>query len=177
MLIKIVVGLVVVIGGLLIYAAVKPPEWEVSREVVIKAPPEAVFPHINHSKMCQDWMPWAAEDPQIQISYSGPEQGVGSTASWTSPGKMGVGQATVITSDLNKEVRQKLTYQKPMEMEQLSIMSLTPTAEGTKLRWSASGNNKFFWRFITIFMNVDKMIGSSFEKGLNTLKTKVEAGK
>ena len=28
------------------------------------------------------WMPWSESDPNVKTTYSGPEEGVGSTSSW-----------------------------------------------------------------------------------------------
>ena len=35
------------------------------------------------------WNPWSEIDPQVQMSFSGPEEGVGSKTSWNSEGEMG----------------------------------------------------------------------------------------
>ena len=59
-----------------------------SDEVVIKAPPEALFPLINHSKVMNEWVPWADSDPEMKMEYSGPEEGLGSKSNWKCPGKM-----------------------------------------------------------------------------------------
>jgi hypothetical protein len=52
-------------------------------------------------------MAWNESDPQMKSTYSGPEQGVGSTTEWESAGQMGKGKATVIESIANKEVKTK----------------------------------------------------------------------
>lgn len=163
------------ISLLLLYVGVQSPKMNISRELLIKASPEAIFPFINNSRKANDWMPWSESDPQVVTVYSGPEEGLGSKSSWESPGKMGTGQAVVVESVLNQIVKTQLTYTKPMEMEQLAEFSLTPNPEGTFVRWSVSGNNNFIGRLVCVFMNMDKEVGGNFEKGLNKLKTLVEA--
>ncbi len=163
------------ISLLLLYVSVQSPKMNISRELLIKASPEAIFPFINSSRKANDWMPWSESDPQVVTVYSGPEEGLGSKSSWESPGKMGTGQAVVVESVLNQVVKTQLTYTKPMEMEQLAEVSLTPNPEGTFVRWSVSGNNNFIGRLVCVFMNMDKEVGGNFEKGLNKLKTLVEA--
>lgn len=163
------------IAGFLLFVAIQPADYTISREIVIAAPAEKIFPHINNSEKANAWMPWAEEDPNVKMNYSGPAEGVGSISSWDSPGKMGTGNAEVVESVQNQVVKTKLTYTKPMEMTQLAEISLSPTASGgTNVRWSVSGKNSFVGRIFCIFMNMDKLVGGMFEKGLARLKTSVE---
>jgi uncharacterized protein YndB with AHSA1/START domain len=175
MFIKILIVAVVVFGGFLTYVAVKPAASNISREIVIGANPETLFPYINNSKKMADWMPWQDSDPGVKMQYSGPDEGVGSKSSWNSEGKMGVGNAVIIESTSNKSVKTQLTYTKPMEMAQLAEVTLTPVDGGTKVKWSVDGHNGFMFRLMGIIMNVEKMVGGEFEKGLAKLKNTAEA--
>ena len=165
MLKNILYVVVIIIGGILLYAAVRSPEMHISREIVINASPEIIFPHINNSAKANDWMPWKEMDANLQMNYSGPAEGLGSKSSWNSEGQMGVGEALVIESIANQVVKTKLTYTKPFQMSQMAEVSLVPVASGTLVKWSVSGQNNFFFRLMGTFMNCDKMIGGSFEKG------------
>lgn len=173
---KLFTGIAVVIGGILLFAAVKSPEMYVSRELVIAASPDTLFPFINSAKKSYEWMPWAEKDSSIEINYSGPDQGVGSISSWNGK-EMGVGTSEVVASVTNQSVKTKLTYTKPFAMSQLAEVSLTPTSSGTLVKWSVSGQSNFFFRIMGLFMSCDKMIGGEFEKGLNKLKTLTEGRK
>ena len=42
------------------------------------------------------------------------------------------------------------------------------------MTWRVQGKNTFMERFMCIFVNMDKMVGGMFEKGLLNLKTLVE---
>ena len=171
---KIFLVLAVLVLGICIYAALQPAEFVIAREISIKATPEAIFPHINNSKKMNDWMPWKDSDPTAQMEPFGPEEGVGSGSKWDSPGQMGTGQAVVIESVANQVVKTQLTYTKPMEMSQLAEVLLTPNGEMTTVRWSVTGKNSFMGRLMCVFMNMDKMVGKEFEKGLSNLKRIVE---
>lgn len=177
MLIKILIIIAVAIGGFLTYVALKPGACNISREIVIKATPEVLFPFINNSRKMNDWMPWQDSDPGVKMQYSGPDEGVGSKSSWDSPGKMGTGNAIVIESVQNRSVKTQLTYTKPMEMAQLAEVSLTPVDGGTKVKWSVDGHNGFMFRLMGVIMNVEKMVGDEFDKGLSKLKIAAEAAK
>lgn len=177
MLKKILIGLAIIIVGFVIYVALQPADFFIAREMVMKAPPEVIFPHINNSKKANDWMPWAESDPQAQMAHSGPDEGVGSISTWDSSGQMGTGKAEVIESVPNQSVKTQLTYTKPMEMSQVAEVSLKTTPEGTVVRWTVTGKNTFVGRLMCVFMDMDKMVGQEFEKGLTKLKGIVEAGK
>ena len=174
MLKKVVLGLAVILGAFLGYVALQPSEMNISREASIRAKPEAIFPYINQTKKADEWMPWAEVDPGVKVTYSGPDEGVGSTSSWTSDGQMGVGQAVIVESVKNQSVKTRLTYTKPMEMSQLAEISLQPSGGGTLVRWTVTGQNTFLCRLFTVFMNMDEIVGGQFEKGLAKLKSKVE---
>ena len=45
----------------------------------------------------------------------------------------------------------------------------------TLVTWSMAGKNNFIGRAVCMFMDMDRMVGGEFEKGLNQLKTIVEA--
>ncbi len=167
---------VVIIAGFLVTIALQSPEMFISRELLIRASPEVLFPYINNSKKTNEWMPWSESDPQAKMIYSGPDEGLGSISNWDSTGKMGTGRAEVVASEPNRSVQTQLTYTKPMEMSQLAEVSLTPAEQGTLVRWSVSGKNTFMGRLFCVFVNMDKMVGAEFEKGLKNLKTLAEKG-
>jgi hypothetical protein len=173
MILKIALGLVALIALVVVYAALQPSSYSISRSAEFKASPEAIFPWLNNSKKAGEWMPWSAMDPKMKMSFSGPEEGVGSQSAWTSDGKMGVGSATVVESTPNQSVKTKLVYTKPFEGEQLAEISITPAAGGSVVKWSVTGKNNLVSRIFCMFMNMDKMIGGSFEAGLANLKQKV----
>lgn len=173
MFIKVMIGISLIVTVILILAAMKPSQATISREMVIAASPEALFPYINNAKKSYEWMPWADGDPGIKISFSGPEEGVGSSSSWEGE-KMGVGTSEVIESIPNKAVRTRLVYTKPHEMNQIAEITLTPTDDGTLVKWSVNGHNSFFFRIMCVFINIDKIVGDQFTQGLTKLKVLAE---
>ncbi len=174
MFLKISAGIGVLVAAFLIYVAVQPADFKISRQITIHAKPEVIFPYINNSKKGYEWMPWKEIDPQVVITMTGPEEGVGAGSSWTSKGKMGEGKAVVTESIPNKSVKTELTYTKPMAMTQQAEMTLVEGPDGTVANWTVTGKNTFMGRLFCTFMNMDKMVGGQFEKGLNTLKGIVE---
>lgn len=167
-------GLLVILGLFIGYVAIQSPDYRVSREVRIDASAEQIFPHLNNSKLMNDWNPWLKVDPAASISFSGPEEGVGSQTSWKGGKDVGTGSATVVESVPNRVVRTQLEYQEPYPMVQMAELEVRPAESGSIVTWSVKGRNNFVGRLICVFMNMDKHIGTTFEKGLMDLKTRVE---
>jgi hypothetical protein len=172
---KILLVIGVLVAGILIYAGFKTPLMKVERQISIKASPEKIFPFLNSSEKSNQWMPWKETDPAVQIKFMGPSEGVGSKAIWESTGQMGTGESEITESILNKSVKTKLNYTKPFSMSQNADFIVVPGANGeTTVIWAVDGHSSYFFRLIGIFMNMDKIIGDNFNKGLNNLKVMAE---
>src|SRR4051794_21865841 len=95
-LIGLFVGVLValfVLGGLML-----PRVWRVERTTIINAPPEAIYPRVASFKRWQDWALHSEADPNVENTYSGPEEGPGATWSWKGP-KMGQGTMTITRAE------------------------------------------------------------------------------
>ncbi|MEO7162816.1 MAG: SRPBCC family protein [Bdellovibrionia bacterium] len=167
------VGLAI-IAAFLGYVAISPAQYIISRQIAINAPVEKIFPYLNNSKLAEQWGPWLEVDPDTKMNYSGPDSGVGSRASWAGGKQLGTGSATIVESIPNQLVRTKLEYVEPMQMIQDSVYSATPSGSQTIVTWKVTGQNNFMGRLMCVFMNMDKMVGDMFEKGLSNLKKLVE---
>ena len=136
-------AVIVIVGIILGYAATKPSEFTISRELTMHASAETIFPYINNSKKMDSWNPWSDFDPSVKMNFSGPEEGVGASTFWEGGKKLGTGSATVIESVANSKVVTKLVYTKPFEMNQTAEMLLTQSGDQTTVKWSVSGHNKW----------------------------------
>lgn len=176
---KILAALGLLLAVLVICAALKPADYLIKRDITINAKPEAIYPYLVNMKTADKWMPWREIDPQVQSSYSGPDEGVGATSNWNSSGQMGTGKAEVTSATQNQSVKTKITYTKPMEMSQDSEFLLTPEGENTNMTWSVAGKSPFIMRLMCtlMFRNMDQFVGGMFERGLVQLKTMVETQK
>jgi hypothetical protein len=113
-------------------------------------------------------------DPGTRMTYSGPEAGVGSKASWIGGEKLGTGSATIVESTPNQRVGTRLEYTAPRPMAQDSEYLLRSEGGQTIVTWRVSGTNTFMGRAFCVFFNMDRMVGGMFEKGLANLKRLVE---
>lgn len=156
------------------FAALKPAHYVVSRKIEIQASADKIFPHLNNSKLADAWGPWKEVDPKAVMTISGPEFGVGSKSSWESEGQLGTGSATIVESVPNQRVQIALEYTKPMQMSQVAEYIVESNGAKSTVTWKVEGNNSFPGRLMCLFMDMDKMVGDMFEKGLGNLKRIVE---
>jgi hypothetical protein len=72
-----------------------------------------------------------------------------------------------------EKVDMDLHFIKPFETTNKTVFSMTPQGEDYKFSWEMSGASPFPFNIVHLFMDMEKMVGPDFEKGLNTLKEKV----
>lgn len=176
MLKKILLVLVLVIGGILAFAATRPDAYEVKRTAMIKASPSTIFTQINTLKKWEAWSPWAKIDPQMATSYSGPDSGKGAIYAWEGNNDVGKGSMEIITSTPSSTIEFTLIFVAPWESTSIVTFQLEPNGDGTQITWSTKGDNNFMGKLFGIFVDMDEMLGKDFETGLASLKSIAEAG-
>lgn len=166
---KILAALVVVIVGILGYAANKPDTFTVQRSTLVKAPPSKVYPLVSDLKAFNTWNPFAAQDPTSKITYAGATSGKGAAYTWQG-GKSGEGRMELTDAQEGSKVTYKLDFTQPMEAHNFVEFSLAPQADGTNVTWAMRGPMPFVNKVMTIFFDMDKAVGGEFEKGLASLR-------
>lgn len=177
MLKNILIGIGIVVGGFLIYVATLPSHGIISRDILIDASPEKIFPYINTRSLANSWNPWFRKDLQAKITFQGPEEGVGAQTLWESGKELGTGSATVVQSILNEKVVVRLEYKEPFQMVQDATYTLRAEGTQTRVEWRVEGETPFVLRLFCVFINMDKIVGDIFAQGLVELKTMVETKK
>jgi hypothetical protein len=175
MIIKILIGLAVVIVVFLIVVAVQPSSYRVARSVVITAPADAVFPHMNDLRKWAVWNPWGKADPNMKLTYAGPASGVGANYSWAGNSEVGEGRATISESSPGEAVKYKMEFFKPMSGTSEMEFTFKPQGNQTEVTVTVTGKKSFMAKAFCLFMSMDKMIGGKFEKALAELRTIAEA--
>jgi hypothetical protein len=134
-----------------------------------------IYPLINDFRNWPKWSPWAQMDKEMKTSFAGPEVGVGSSYSWAGNQQVGEGKMTIMENSPNAFVKIKLEFFKPFAAQNFAEFTLIPEAGGVKVSWSMAGRLGFTEKMAHIIMNMDKMVGGEFEKGLNQIKALAEA--
>ncbi len=172
---KILVALAVVLVLFLGVVAMQPADFRVSRSTSMAAPPSAAFDQVNDFRRWEAWSPWAKLDPNMKVTYSGAESGVGAIYAWAGNEQAGEGRMTILESKPGELVSIKLEFLKPFEATNTAEFSFKPEGAGALVTWSMFGKNSFMGKAIHLFMNMDKMVGGDFEKGLAQMKVAAES--
>jgi hypothetical protein len=176
MLKKILLGLAAALGVLLIVIATRPAEFHIERSTVTSAPPEAPFALVNDFQKWALWSPFERLDPSMKKSFEGAPAGVGAIYAWSGNDDAGEGRMTIEKVDAPSVIGIKLEFTKPFAATNAATFTFAKVSEGTKITWAMDGKNSFGGKAASLFMDLDKMVGADFEKGLAALKAVSEKG-
>jgi uncharacterized protein YndB with AHSA1/START domain len=166
--------IVVVVAVVLIIAATKPNEFRVQRSVTIKAPPDKIYPMIVDLHGWAAWSPYEKKDPNMKRTFSGAQSGKGAIYEWNGDKNVGHGRMEITDAAAPSKVVIKLDFFSPFEAHNTAEFTMTPQGDGTNVTWAMYGPNVFMGKVMQVFMNMDKMVGTDFEAGLQALKANVE---
>ena len=166
---KILLGLAVIIVVFLILVALRSPDYRVERSATIAAKPPPLFEQVNDHHKFTVWNPFLKLDPNVKVTYSGPDSGVGATCSWDGNSKIGAGSATITESQPGVLVRERMDWLRPMTGTATAEFTFKPDGDSTVVTWAMYGKNGYLGKLMTLFMSCDKMVGPQFEQGLADL--------
>lgn len=170
---RILIGLVVLIAVIAGVGMLLPRNVEVTRSMVIEAPPSDVFPEVNSLQRAAEWSPWLGIDPEVQTVYSGPEEGVGNRLDWTSDHpQVGNGRQEITVSTPDARVESALDFG---DMGTATAwFDLTPEGDATRVTWGLDADMGAgpVGRWMGLMM--DTWVGADYETGLQNLKDLVE---
>jgi len=174
MLKKVLIALAATVLLFVIIVALQPPTFHIERSTTIAAPPGNAFALVNDFHGWSQWSPWEKLDPAMKRTYEGPPTGVGAKYAWIGNDDVGEGRMTIEESS-PAQIGIKLEFIKPFAATNRATFHFTPVAAGTKVTWAMDGDKNFASKAFGLVMDMDKLIGADFEKGLASLKTAAEA--
>ena len=172
---KILLALLLIVVVFIIVVATRRADFQITRSTTIAAPAVVVFAQVNDFHLWDAWSPWAKLDPAMKQTHEGASAGPGAIYTWSGNKDVGEGRMTLTESRTNELVRIKLEFLKPFATVNTTEFRFKPEGTQTAVTWSMSGTNGFMAKAFCMFMNMDKMVGGDFEKGLAQLKTVAEA--
>jgi hypothetical protein len=175
MLVKILIALAVVVAGLVVVIALQPADFRVSRTATVAAPAPVVFVQVNDFHNWAAWSPWAKLDPAMKQTYEGAAAGAGAVYTWVGNREVGEGRMTIVESRPGDLVRVRLDFVKPFAGTSVAEFTFRPEGDRTAVTWTMTGEKSFVAKGIHLVMNMDRMIGDQFDKGLAAMKTVAEA--
>jgi uncharacterized protein YndB with AHSA1/START domain len=171
-LIRIIVGLGLSLAILLGIGFLLPRQYTVERSIEIAAPPARIFPLLEDPRAWTKWTVWQQRDPQMKLSYRGPEKGQGAGWSWDSKTE-GKGSMEFTRVEAPRLLEYRLTFPE-FNMSSIGRLELTPAGSNTKVTWTNAGDlgGNPIRRYFGLVM--DSMVGKDFRGGLENLKAVVE---
>ena len=166
---KIVGVLVLIIAALCGFIAMRPADFKIERSKTVAAPPDVVFALVNDFRRWSEWSPWEKLDPAMKRVYSGSPAGMGAMYHWTGNDQVGEGLMTISESQPNERIQIRLDFVKPWAATNTTVFTFRPNGAGTSVNWTMTGKNNFMAKAFGLFMDLDKMVGPDFERGLTQL--------
>jgi len=174
MALTVLLVVVIVVALLLIVVATRPAKFRVERSIAIAAPPESAFAEVNDFHRWAAWSPWEKLDPTMKKTFEGAPAGPGSSYAWVGNPKVGEGRMTIETSAPPALVKLKLEFFKPWKATNATTFAFDREGAGTKVTWAMEGEHNFTMKAFGLVMNLDKLVGRDFERGLAALKALAE---
>jgi hypothetical protein len=70
--------------------------------------------------------------------------------------------------------RSSSIFMRPFEAHNVAEFTLEPKGEATTVTWAMQGPNLFVGKVMSVFVDMDRMVGKDFETGLANLKAAAE---
>lgn len=115
------------------------------------------------------WSPWMGVDPEAIHEYKGPQGEVGAEYYWSGNDDAGTG-VQKITSISDDRIDTDLEFTAPWESKSKIYYLFEEKNGNINVTWAYDGTIPVL---MSLFMNMDDMIGSKYEEGLNSLQDKL----
>ena len=171
----ILITVAVIIAVLAVVVALQPAEFRVARSATMSVPAQVVYAQVEDLRKWEAWNPWQKIDPAMKLTFAGPATGPGASYSWVGNNQVGEGRLTIVESRPNDLVRIKLEFMKPFAATNTATFTFKSDGDKTTVIWSMEGRNNFIAKALHLVMNMDKMVGGQFEKGLADMKLVAQA--
>lgn len=148
--------------------------FTIARTAHTSAPAGRVLPLLQDFHEWVRWSPWEGVDPDLERTYTGPGQGVGSAYAWSGNRKAGAGEMTMTRAD-EWGVELDLAFTRPFTATNHVAIDVAPTPDGgSDLRWTMTGEQGLVGRLIDRVLPMEKMLSRDFDKGLAQLAAAAE---
>ncbi|MCA5005117.1 SRPBCC family protein [Sphingobacterium bovistauri] len=166
---NILIALLVLVGIVLIIAAILPKTFHAGNELVVNKNAHEVFEYVKQIKKQGEYDNWSRQDPDIEKQYTGEDGTVGFTYTWKSK-KVGNGKQVITKIEDGKRVEMDLFFDNAEEANKsfIAVDSIAPSQ--TKVTWEIDGKMPFPFNIFTLFYDMNE----DFKQGLLNLKNNLE---
>ncbi|MCS6918041.1 MAG: SRPBCC family protein [Chitinophagales bacterium] len=157
-----------------ILSAVAPTRMELTRDIYIQAPLQQVWQQVSTLQQMDRWSPWNELDPNMKKTIEGTDGTVGAVMHWEGNQDAGSGKQTISAVEPLHRIDLKIEFLKPFRSEADSYIQVDDSGGGTQVTWGFSSVTPRPFNIVYIFMDMEKLIGQDYEKGLRRLKELTE---
>jgi len=170
--------LLILLVLILIYVglcAIGPKNLNLTRTQNVNAPASFVFNQINNLPAWQNWSSWNLNDPDMQVSYTQLQQGVGAKSTWKSE-LQGNGTQEIVESIKNEKLKTKMVFEDMGGSSAYGLFELKEKKGKTEVSWSMDSGDDypFLQRGIMLVMGVKGDIKKNYDASLKNIKRIVE---
>ncbi len=160
----------VLLGGVVIYAARQPDVFRVGRMRYMGVQPAQVFPYLQTWTEIARWSPLG--DASVAKAYSVAPSGVGARVDASTT--HAAGYAVIVESVANSRVRMRVELTRPMKASGQMVIELEAVDGGTEVLWTLTAQQHIWLRVMDIFMNAEARCERAMDRGLAALRLLVE---
>jgi hypothetical protein len=170
----ILIGIVTL--AILVLGLIEPTDVCVSRTVMIRAPRDTVFEQIVKFKNWPNWSPWQKLDPGMKTTYMGIDGQAGSGYHWAGDENK-VGEGEMMSDDIGQtQMKYQFHVIKPWQLDATGVLTVKDTINNMeKVTWTITKHTSYPFNAMSMFLDMDKLMGPDFEKGLQNMKSYVES--
>lgn len=163
------------VGAALITALFVSKNLDVERQIVINKPKPQVFDYVKLLKNQNNYSVWAKMDPNMKTNFTGTDGAVGFISAWEGNKDVGKGSQIITSIVEGDKIETDLKFIEPWESTAKAYMITNAVNDSTtKVVWGFKSKMAYPMNITKLFMNMEKMLGDDYEKGLANLKLVLE---
>lgn len=167
---KVLIALGILIAIPLLVALFMSKDYALEREVTINKPKQVVFDYVKYLKNQNNYSTWNRMDPDMKQSYRGTDGAPGFVSAWESK-MVGDGEQEIKKITEGERVDTELRFKGMFAAISPAYMTTEAVSDSvTKVKWGMEGHMAYPMNFMQVFMSMEDMIGTEYEKSLLTLK-------
>ena len=171
---KILLGIVTLIALVLIIALFVKKDFAVERSITINKSNQEVFDYVKMLKNQKNWSSFSQADPDMKEWYKGTDGTVGAVYGWESK-MMGNGEQVITKIAEAERVDIEMHFKGMMGSTSPAYLATKVLSDSTtQVTWAMSGKMNYPMNFMGLFMSMDDMIGTEYQKSLEQLKGVLE---
>ena len=163
-----------VLGVLLVVGLFLPTQYNIKRDIEVKASAERLYELVGDLRNWERWSPWKEEDPTIQITYGEQTSGVGAAYSWV--GEDGNGRLKITKADPKSGVEYDMFFEDD-KYEAIAGMAYQASSDENTYMVSWYMNGEMSLPILGGYWNLmmQPSIAKMFERGLEKFKKEAES--